>query len=758
MLAAATQTFRLLLAVCLSTTLCLHWAAQDTGEVRPAHGSWCPPSAGTMTHDCLTVQLGPMRHLLTSVNVSEYLTCECNTLVMLNVCTRNIPVFENPYEVVDIPCPAITSAVNLLVSTLDLVPPSTKNEKLVLLHWFDQNICYAWCTRIRSVKSTARLCRILCHRHVCRRHDFCYELRRSDAIYKDIQWRERSLPHPVTMNPIYVTIHNDKVLGGGVSVYVWSREDLSEHVSGPIVALVHDRYTLVEYGSQLVNDNPLLVTVKIPLQELCKKLSVRDLLKVAKTYNIGVNKNKQSRAEMEEAIVQYGVRHKIHIEAIFKPIADQTVREKVQKHRLHKRKYDVPYNSEANKKACKKWRSGQLFPPNPPSADKANKIIQSFVHESKFEAIHEKGCAVCGCISIAKNMTPLENCRVDLSMLVKPHVTKGEHKLDGSVVPNSRGPILAPGCDSICAPCFNILSHRRTPRNALANGLWIGEVPPELQGLSWMEQKLIAKINVSRAIVRVKESKLMQMKTNVVCCASPTKHIHKTLPPKLSDFEDVMAIIFLGPNPPTPKKYKRTPLLVRRDKVATALEWLKLNHSDYADLTISYENLSEYPEDAPPVVVDYHMVEHDDINDPESTAVNTSDNEDSTSEGQSTMIVHGLVGEELTELWDKDDQQTIRLKAMKHLRESGKVMAIKLSDDLESLWHNPQLYPSMFPWLFPYGYGGLGNDKIHLNLSDATRKKIGSYTTISDFNMTKSLPWLHSIISRSKKVVTVDIF
>ncbi len=466
-----------------------------------------------------------------------------------------------------------------------------------------------------------------------------------------------------------------------------------------------------------------MIYVKIPLQELCKRLSVRDLIKIAKTYDICVNKNKQSRYEMAEKIAEYATLHKVLIGSIFKPIADQPVREKVRKHRLQKRKCDSTFDVEANKRACKKWRSSQSFPPKPPSADKTKKIIQRFVQDSKFEAIHEKGCAVCGCLSTAKDMILLANCHLDLSMLVRPHVTKEEHRLDNSIIPNQQGPVLAPDCDSVCAHCFNVLSRHRMPRNALANGLWLGEVPPELQGLSWMEQKLIAKINVSRAIVRVKESKLMQMKTNVVCRASPTKHIHKVLPPKISEFEDVMAIIFLGPNPPTPKKYQRTPLLVRRAKVATALEWLKLNHADYSDLTISYENLNEYPEDTPPVVVDYHMVEHDDINDPESTAVNTTDNEDSTSEGESTMIVHGLVGDELTELWDKDDQQTIRFKAMKHLRESGKVMAIKLSDELESLWHNPQLYPSMFPWLFPYGYGGLGNDRIKLNLSDAVRKK-----------------------------------
>ena len=40
-------------------------------------------------------------------------------------------------------------------------------------------------------------------------------------------------------------------------------------------------------------------------------------------------------------------------------------------------------------------------------------------------------------------------------------------------------------------------------------------------------------------------------------------------------------------------------MLVRKNKVVKALEWLKLNHIDYADLNISYDNLAAYPENEP---------------------------------------------------------------------------------------------------------------------------------------------------------------
>ena len=53
--------------------------------------------------------------------------------------------------------------------------------------------------------------------------------------------------------------------------------------------------------------------------------------------------------------------------------------------------------------------------------------------------------------------------------------------------------------------------------------------------------------------------------------------------------------------------FQCTPFLVRRVYVLRALEWLKLNHADYSDLVISMKNLAEYPEDSPPVTVEYKI-------------------------------------------------------------------------------------------------------------------------------------------------------
>ena len=86
------------------------------------------------------------------------------------------------------------------------------------------------------------------------------------------------------------------------------------------------------------------------------------------------------------------------------------------------------------------------------------------------------------------------------------------------------------------------------------------------------------------------------MASHVIAFESPVPKIYHRLPPPVEHLDEVLAILFTGPCKPTEEEYKRTPLLVRRARVADALEWLKLNHVDYADLEIAYDELEKYPE------------------------------------------------------------------------------------------------------------------------------------------------------------------
>jgi hypothetical protein len=49
-------------------------------------------------------------------------------------------------------------------------------------------------------------------------------------------------------------------------------------------------------------------------------------------------------------------------------------------------------------------------------------------------------------------------------------------------------------------------------------------------------------------------------------------------------------------------------------------------------------------------------------------------------------------------------------------------LAIGHEKNPQSIYNNPLLYPQMFPWLFPYGIGGIGNAFHKGNISSLSHK------------------------------------
>jgi hypothetical protein len=128
-------------------------------------------------------------------------------------------------------------------------------------------------------------------------------------------------------------------------------------------------------------------------------------------------------------------------------------------------------------------------------------------------------------------------------------------------------------------------------------------------------------------------------------------------------------------------------VLVNHKKVSEALEWLKLNHIDYFDIEISYDNLMAYPEDAPPVLIDYCSSTSN--KNSEATAVNDME-EAGTETGKCPFIVHGLTGEEYS-------IKALKAIALKHITDNRSVLAIGHKKEPESIYRNPQLFPQMLP-------------------------------------------------------------
>ena len=82
------------------------------------------------------------------------------------------------------------------------------------------------------------------------------------------------------------------------------------------------------------------------------------------------------------------------------------------------------------------------------------------------------------------------------------------------------------------------------------------------------------------------------------------------------------------------------------------------------------------------------------------------------------LTVHGITGSNYTKL----PMHALKALALQHLRQGGQALTIGRECEPESLWNNPTLYPMIFPWLFPYGLGGLSLNVYKRKVSDSMCK------------------------------------
>ena len=97
--------------------------------------------------------------------------------------------------------------------------------------------------------------------------------------------------------------------------------------------------------------------------------------------------------------------------------------------------------------------------------------------------------------------------------------------------------------------------------------MWLGDIPEELQHLSFAEKLLIGRI---RCVVRVAKG-MHKMIANAVIFEHPIQKLYTVLPPPIEEMDELLAFIFTGPCQPTADDFHRIPLLIHRNKVSKAL-------------------------------------------------------------------------------------------------------------------------------------------------------------------------------------------
>ena len=462
----------------------------------------------------------------------------------------------------------------------------------------------------------------------------------------------------------------------------------------------------------------------IPLALIAHILTATQANKIAKEHNLHALSHK-SLAEKQTAIESHVCTISCNqYVTMFKPVKknqkslQRQHSTKVKEMKIHpkvgKKSWGKPARAVTNHKYY--IREKIKFPPSSPSKHLMHKIISGFCNDTQPGKFEEAGCAVCGQLVVLTKLIKLTDVKCSLDPLVCTGVTRLPRNSADDPIKEIDGPIIDANCKHVCLECVGFLDKKVMPPMALANGLWMGNVPKELSDLTFVERLLVSRVRSNRCIVHVLKGG-WKMRANAIMFPTPVPKLCNILPPPIEELDEVIAFMFTGIAQPTAEDMKRTPMLARRRYISAALEWLKINHSDYADVQICQENLKLYPEEGPPVTVDYRssiVSKHK-----EATSVFDMEDEDGVEEGKCPFVVHGITGENYSTL----SKDATRALALQHLIKDQNILFVGHGTKPESIFNNSQLFPSMMPWLFPYGLGGIGNSNIIGPMSSIAQKK-----------------------------------
>ncbi|THU88272.1 hypothetical protein K435DRAFT_608902, partial [Dendrothele bispora CBS 962.96] len=146
----------------------------------------------------------------------------------------------------------------------------------------------------------------------------------------------------------------------------------------------------------------------------------------------------------------------------------------------------------------------------------------------------------------------------------------------------------------------------KLPLRSYANGIWVGGLPNELRGLTFLEEQCIARARTTKCMFKLELGASGQYASRGNVCILPQEPgpLSTSLPPPLSQLHDEIFVSVGSPDAEiTVDTLAKTPLLVRRTRIIDALRWLQANNPLYSDLDIQsvYTNAAEYPDHGIPI-------------------------------------------------------------------------------------------------------------------------------------------------------------
>ncbi|KAF9022295.1 hypothetical protein BDZ89DRAFT_954575, partial [Hymenopellis radicata] len=140
--------------------------------------------------------------------------------------------------------------------------------------------------------------------------------------------------------------------------------------------------------------------------------------------------------------------------------------------------------------------------------------------------IEEAGCACCAQLCLKTKMSPIQKIKNYLDILDVDGVTRKYRESSKDPLESIKGPVLVPNCDLICNACRAQLRIGKVPNNALATGLWLGEVPDVLKNLNYLEQILVSRLRHNTNFIKVNATSYRKMVAHCVSWENPMPELY----------------------------------------------------------------------------------------------------------------------------------------------------------------------------------------------------------------------------------------
>ena len=168
-------------------------------------------------------------------------------------------------------------------------------------------------------------------------------------------------------------------------------------------------------------------------------------------------------------------------------------------------------------------------------------------------------------------------------------------------------PVIGNGCWA----CYKAISHQQIPEFALGNRLWTGiEVETPLTDLTWIEEKLIARVHVSVQIQKCRMFSVWaadgfhpqrQVQGHILSYPMEPTVVLNQLPLAPNKLIGLIKIVFLSRKPVVRGDASKLRFyIVRRQKVVEALCWLIEHNPCYRDVRLDPNAIAQLPLDGIP--------------------------------------------------------------------------------------------------------------------------------------------------------------